>query len=302
MVHQWLPKRPGSPAVPKRGRRPHSPAGLGGKIASRPEAAGLYLLAASRSDRHQGSDAVDQPSPTFGEQLRRLRLQQGLSLREFERKTHHSKSLVCEWENGRKVPDPGAAARLDHLLDAGGQLVSAAATSTPAASVHLASEVTRHYAHQGAVAAEIRRSAVDASELDVLAVRGLGLLGLNDSLLRPALMARKVALQVRCCCSIQTVTLPPYELPRSASRRFVRSRHQIGRRPACGGRRCRCRRPGSAAVYAVTDLADHSHRRRDLGVQFRRTVGRPRVHDLRDSADVPWFLLVGISAPIRGHP
>ncbi|MGW1195119.1 helix-turn-helix domain-containing protein [Streptomyces sp. NPDC002536] len=45
-------------------------------------------------------------------------------------------------------------------------------------------EVVRVYPSQAAAAQDIRREAQTASELDVLAVRGLGLLGLNDSLLR----------------------------------------------------------------------------------------------------------------------
>jgi transcriptional regulator with XRE-family HTH domain len=48
-------------------------------------------------------------------------------------------------------------------------------------------EIVRVYSDQAGAAAEIQRSARSAREVDVLAVRGLGLLGLNDSLLRPHL-------------------------------------------------------------------------------------------------------------------
>lgn len=48
-------------------------------------------------------------------------------------------------------------------------------------------EVTRVYAEQAAAAQEIRSHARAADEIDVLAVRGLGLIGLNDSLLRSSL-------------------------------------------------------------------------------------------------------------------
>ncbi|WP_329564650.1 helix-turn-helix domain-containing protein [Kitasatospora sp. NBC_01266] len=48
-------------------------------------------------------------------------------------------------------------------------------------------EVVRVYSEQAAAATEIQRAARTARELDVLAVRGLGLLGLRDSLLRPHL-------------------------------------------------------------------------------------------------------------------
>ncbi|MCC9306957.1 helix-turn-helix domain-containing protein [Kitasatospora sp. RB6PN24] len=48
-------------------------------------------------------------------------------------------------------------------------------------------EVVRVYSDQGTAALEIQRAARAAHEIDVLAVRGLGLLGLRDSLLRPHL-------------------------------------------------------------------------------------------------------------------
>ncbi|NGO69175.1 helix-turn-helix domain-containing protein [Streptomyces boncukensis] len=48
-------------------------------------------------------------------------------------------------------------------------------------------EVVRVYSSQASAAEEIRRQAATVKELDVLAVRGLGLIGLNDSLLRSAL-------------------------------------------------------------------------------------------------------------------
>jgi hypothetical protein len=45
-------------------------------------------------------------------------------------------------------------------------------------------EVVRVYASQASATEEIQRQARAAAELDVLAVRGLGIVGLNDSLLR----------------------------------------------------------------------------------------------------------------------
>ncbi|MES5823546.1 helix-turn-helix transcriptional regulator [Streptomyces sp. RG80] len=48
-------------------------------------------------------------------------------------------------------------------------------------------EVVRVYAAQISAAEEIQQQAREAQELDVLAVRGLGLVGLNDSLLRACL-------------------------------------------------------------------------------------------------------------------
>ncbi|MGY0459447.1 helix-turn-helix domain-containing protein [Kitasatospora sp. cg17-2] len=59
----------------------------------------------------------------------------------------------------------------------------------PGAAFDLAAfpEIVRVYSDQASAAAEIQRTARSAGEIDVLAVRGLGLLGLRDSLLRPHL-------------------------------------------------------------------------------------------------------------------
>ncbi|KUH38980.1 MULTISPECIES: helix-turn-helix domain-containing protein [Streptomyces] len=51
-------------------------------------------------------------------------------------------------------------------------------------------EVVRVYAAQSSAAQDIRNQTSEARELDVLAVRGLGLIGLNDSLLRTCLSRR----------------------------------------------------------------------------------------------------------------
>ncbi|MEU1016058.1 helix-turn-helix domain-containing protein [Streptomyces sp. NPDC005898] len=51
-------------------------------------------------------------------------------------------------------------------------------------------EVVRVYEAQASAAEEIQENARCAEELDILAVRGLGLIGLNDSLLRSACMPR----------------------------------------------------------------------------------------------------------------
>jgi transcriptional regulator with XRE-family HTH domain len=52
-------------------------------------------------------------------------------------------------------------------------------------------EVVRVYAKQNSAAHEIQQQTREAQELDVLAVRGLGLIGLNDSLLRACLPREK---------------------------------------------------------------------------------------------------------------
>lgn len=58
-------------------------------------------------------------------------------------------------------------------------------------------EVTRVFRRQSDAAAEIQVLASTASRVDVLAVRGLGLLGLNHSLLRSRVMASEQATAIR---------------------------------------------------------------------------------------------------------
>ncbi|MEW2527414.1 MULTISPECIES: helix-turn-helix transcriptional regulator [unclassified Streptomyces] len=82
--------------------------------------------------------------------------------------------------DGLHMPDDAR-----HLLG----LAAARERRTGGAAFDLAAfpEVVRVYAAQSSAAEEIQQQAREATELDVLAVRGLGLLGLNDSLLRACL-------------------------------------------------------------------------------------------------------------------
>ncbi|GAB3169644.1 hypothetical protein GCM10027059_34910 [Myceligenerans halotolerans] len=57
-------------------------------------------------------------------------------------------------------------------------------------------EIVRVYPDQRSAATEIRQIARESAEIDVLAVRGLGLLGLNDSLLRARIEAGGVRVRV----------------------------------------------------------------------------------------------------------
>ncbi|MEZ0069468.1 transcriptional regulator with XRE-family HTH domain [Streptacidiphilus sp. MAP12-20] len=58
-------------------------------------------------------------------------------------------------------------------------------------------EVVRVYASQASATADIQRQARSATEIDLLAVRGLGLIGLNDSLLRPSIADAAVRVRLR---------------------------------------------------------------------------------------------------------
>ncbi|OEJ28335.1 DNA-binding protein [Streptomyces agglomeratus] len=86
---------------------------------------------------------------SFGEELRRLRGERGISLTALARSIHYSKGYLSKIENGGKPPTPDVAERCDQALDAGGALVrlvadvpsarrpaeaSASATTTPATS------------------------------------------------------------------------------------------------------------------------------------------------------------------------
>jgi transcriptional regulator with XRE-family HTH domain len=73
---------------------------------------------------------VDRPI-LFGEELRRLRRQRGLSLRDLAKLTHHSKTVIWEWESGSKIPNAEAAIRVDKLLEADGTLVATVAVLPP---------------------------------------------------------------------------------------------------------------------------------------------------------------------------
>lgn len=85
-----------------------------------------------------------------------------------------------------------------HMPDDARIVMGLAPTSADSTSLNnLSGEITRVYPNQQPVAEEIRRRAGDAQQLDILAVRGLGIIGLNDSLLRPALIARTAPLRVR---------------------------------------------------------------------------------------------------------
>ncbi|MDH6709732.1 transcriptional regulator with XRE-family HTH domain [Kitasatospora sp. MAA19] len=105
-----------------------------------------------------------------------------------------TQSRVNEIINGRRE-----VSRLDvferiadglHLPDAARRLLGLAPRTegqrTSGAAFDLAAfpEIIRVYSDQASAAAEVQRAARSAAELDVLAVRGLGLLALRESLLR----------------------------------------------------------------------------------------------------------------------
>ncbi|WP_051338269.1 helix-turn-helix domain-containing protein [Streptomyces flavidovirens] len=69
---------------------------------------------------------------SFGEELRRLRSERGISLTALARSIHYSKGYLSKIENGGKPPTPDVARRCDEALGAGGALVRLVADVPPA--------------------------------------------------------------------------------------------------------------------------------------------------------------------------
>ncbi len=77
-------------------------------------------------DRQRKTDHLresDDAAPPFPAQLRRLRLQRGLSLADLARETHYSKGYLSKIETGSKRVTVDVARRCDDVLRAGGELL-----------------------------------------------------------------------------------------------------------------------------------------------------------------------------------
>ncbi|OII62865.1 transcriptional regulator [Streptomyces sp. CC53] len=118
--------------------------------------------------------------------------------------------------DGLKVPDDAR-----HLLG----LAPSREPGRGGAAFDLAAfpEVVRVYPAQASAADEIQQQVRAASELDVLAVRGLGLIGLNDSLLRACLPREHGGRGTR----VRVLLLDP------ASPAVVQRAAEIGESPRC---------------------------------------------------------------------
>lgn len=134
--------------------------------------------------------------------LLRLAQQHGASQTRLSAATGIAQSRISELINGRRVVTELAvmervAGGLSMPDDA--RMEMGLAPSRPAYGPigRVTGEIARVHPSQAPVAAEIRRRAGEAEELDVLAVRGLGILGLNDSMLRPSLVGRAEPLRLR---------------------------------------------------------------------------------------------------------
>ena len=115
---------------------------------------------------------------TMAEALRTLKQRYGSLLPDTD-------SLIRSWKRWEKGTVPSRFYRplLSDLLG----LDPADPREGPGSASHPSAEIPHVFRDQADAADEIRTAGAHASSIDVLAVRGLGLLALNDSLLRPAL-------------------------------------------------------------------------------------------------------------------
>ncbi|MFI8528492.1 helix-turn-helix domain-containing protein [Promicromonospora sukumoe] len=80
--------------------------------------------------------------PKFGAELRRLREERGMSLRDLYATSHISKSLISEYENGKRRPSADAAGHLDRALNAAGALAALVVeTDTSTADLERADQI-----------------------------------------------------------------------------------------------------------------------------------------------------------------
>jgi DNA-binding XRE family transcriptional regulator len=85
---------------------------------------------------HAHIQEVTQSLETFGDTLRRLRIQAGLKQGELAKQANWSQSQISRAEQNSFMPDEGTVARLDRALHADGQLIAAYATAkTPASDL-----------------------------------------------------------------------------------------------------------------------------------------------------------------------
>lgn len=77
---------------------------------------------AASAARGAGHTPEAADSETFGQCLRRLRTERGLSLADLSALAHYSRSHLSKVENGQKTPTPALAGSCDEALEAGGTL------------------------------------------------------------------------------------------------------------------------------------------------------------------------------------
>jgi hypothetical protein len=149
---------------------------------------------------HNGAGATDDAADQFpsGAAIRAAREAAGWSIVEAARKLRQRSvrplpsvdSLVRSWKRWEKGTVPSRPYRPD-LSDLLKLSYGRDHAPQPVA------EILQVYENQAAAGREVRTLAAEATAIDVLAVRGLGVLALSDSRLRPLMSARKRPLWLR---------------------------------------------------------------------------------------------------------
>jgi hypothetical protein len=81
------------------------------------------------------NDVTEQRAALFGRELRRLRMDAGLSLAQLSQLVHYSKGYLSKIETGAKLPSVAVASRCDAAVNAGGAL-TVLVTARPARSAN----------------------------------------------------------------------------------------------------------------------------------------------------------------------
>ncbi|MEV0615283.1 helix-turn-helix transcriptional regulator [Nonomuraea sp. NPDC050404] len=162
---------------------------------------------------------------TFGQVLRRLRQQSGLSIRDLGSLAKVGKSYICELENDIYIPSAEVAAALDQALNAEGEVIKACKTATMQAQIARMQETaaargsSRHVGINSARNAETEEDATNRRRL-LQAAAGLGFASLAPTeALRQLIDLHTPVTQsiedweLACADHLQALrTLPPAEM------------------------------------------------------------------------------------------
>lgn len=104
---------------------------------------------------------------TFGERLRALMAERGVSQRALAKAVHFDNAYLSRVANDRQGPSPTLAAALDDALEAGGELVALAAVHTPDTAETLDDEIEALELTRRAVISDIGAETLTALEMAV---------------------------------------------------------------------------------------------------------------------------------------
>lgn len=170
---------------------------------AQPAAADRGLLVVPRQEQFVGGRGVDDEDRAAVRVFRAAKQYAGASQSRIAVATGLLQGRVSEIMRGARIVSTldlfeRIAGGLDMPDDA--RMLLGLAPQHPAGLDHLSvsgrAEVIAVYPSQSAALTEIHGLATSAHDIDVLAVRGLGILGLNDSLLRTSVQANAPAVRV----------------------------------------------------------------------------------------------------------